>query len=104
MARTDLRDLPLDLSEDSPDAAQSLRERLFDGFQTLGRTPGIGDYHDELLSRKYRFGNLYPFVVVYGWGATPIQVVSIVHGERDLATFFTLREERSGGAAQEADG
>ena len=92
-ATADLRDILLDLAEDSPDAAHRLRERLQDGFQTLGRSPGIGHYHDELLSRKYRFWNLYPYVVVYAWEASPIQIISIVHGARDLATFLTLREE-----------
>ena len=92
-AKADLRDILLDLAEDSPDAAHSLRERLFDGFQTLGRSPGIGHYHDELLSRTYRFWNLYPYVIVYAWEASPIQVISIVHGARDLATFLPLREE-----------
>lgn len=91
-AKNDLRDILLDLAEDSPDAAHNLRERFYDGFSTLGRSPGIGHYHDELLSRKYRFWNLYPYVVVYVWEAKPIQVVSIVHGARDLATFLTLQE------------
>jgi len=36
-AKKDIRDMLLDLSEDSPDAAHSYRERLYDGFQTLGR-------------------------------------------------------------------
>ncbi len=89
-AKGDLRDILFDLAEDSPDAAHSLRERFDDGFQTLGRSPGIGHYHDELLSRKYRFWNLYPYVVVYAWEANPM--VSIVHGVRNLASFLTLRE------------
>ena len=92
-AKVDLRDILLDLAEDSLDAAHSLHGRLHDGFQTLGRSPGIGHYHDELLSRKYRFWNLYPYVVVYAWQASPIQIISIVHGARDLATFLPLREE-----------
>jgi plasmid stabilization system protein ParE len=91
-AKGDLRDILLDLAEDSPDAAHSLRERFYDGFRTLGRSPGIGHYHDELLGRQYRFWNLYPYVIVYAWETTPIQIVSIVHGARDLATFLTLRE------------
>lgn len=92
-AKSDLRDILLDLAEDSPDAAQSLRQRLFDGFQSLGRSPGIGHYHLELLSRKFRFWNLYPYVVVYVWETAPIQITTIVHGARDLATFLTLRDE-----------
>ena len=91
-ARGDLGDILRDLAEDSPDVAHKLRERFYEGLNTIGRAPGMGHYHEELLSRKYRFWNLYPYVVVYAWDAKPIQVVSIVHGGRDLAFFFTLRD------------
>ena len=91
-AKGDLRDILLDLSEDSTNAAHSLRERFYEGFLTLGRSPGIGHYHDELLGRNYRFWNLYPYVIVYAWETKPIRVISVVHGARDLATFLTLRE------------
>ena len=60
--------------------------------QKLDRSPGIGHYHDELLtSRKYRFWNFDKYVIAYAWEAKPIQVVSFVHGARDLAVFFSLR-------------
>ena len=90
-ARQDLREILLDIAEDSPDAAESLRSEFYERLQSLGRSPGIGHYHEELLSRKYRFWNFYSYVVAYVWEAKPIQVVSVVHGARDLAVFFALR-------------
>lgn len=90
-ARNDLKDILLDIAEDNPDTAERLRAEFYDGLQSLGRSPGIGHYHDELLSRKYRFWNFYSYVVAYVWEAKPIQVISVVHGARDLAVFFTLR-------------
>ena len=90
-ARNDLKNILLDIAEDSPDAADRLRSEFYQGLQLLGRSPGIGHYHDELLSRKYRFWNFYSYVVAYVWEAKPIQVISIVHGVRDLAVFFALR-------------
>jgi len=57
-AKGDLRDIPYDLAEDSPDAALNQQEKFYDGISTLGRSPAIGHYHDELLSRKYKFWNL----------------------------------------------
>ena len=90
-ARNDLREILLDIAEDSPDAAESLRSEFYERLQSLGRSPGIGHYHEELLSRKYRFWNFYSYVVAYVWEAKPIQVISVVHGARDLAVFFTLR-------------
>jgi antitoxin ParD1/3/4/toxin ParE1/3/4 len=63
-------------------------------LRVLARSPGIGHFREELLSRKYRFWNFYSYVVVYVWEAKPIQVVSIVHGARDLAALFALRLSR----------
>ena len=90
-AKSDLREIFLDIAEDSPDTAERLRLEFYEGLQALGRSPGIGHYHEKLLSRKYRFWNFYSYVVSYAWEPTPIQVISVVHGARDLAVFFTLR-------------
>ena len=90
-AKSDLKEILLDIAEDSPATAERLRTEFYEGLQALGRSPGIGHFHDELLNRKYRFRNFYSYVVVYVWDARPIQVISVVHGARDLAVFFTQR-------------
>ena len=54
-ARNDLKEIFLDVAEDSPETAQRLRLEFYEGLQALGRCPGIGHYNDELLDRKYRF-------------------------------------------------
>ena len=90
-AKSDLKNIFLDVAEDSFDTAERLRAEFYEALQALGRSPGIGHFHDELLSRKYRFWNFYSYVVVYGWETSPIQVTTIVHGARDLASFFTRR-------------
>ncbi len=90
-AREDLREILLDIADDSPDTAERIRAELYTGLQALGKTPGIGHYHDELLSRRYRFWNFYSWVVAYDWEAKPIQVIAVVHGARSLAAFFGTR-------------
>ena len=62
-AKSDLREIFLDIAEDSPDTAERLRLEFYEGLSALGRSPGIGHYHEELLSRKYRFWNFYSYVV-----------------------------------------
>ncbi len=88
-AKTDFKDIFLDLAEDGPESAERRRSEFYDALVSLGRSPGIGHYHDELLSRKYRFWNFDSYVVVYAWETTPIQIISVVHGARDLAAFFS---------------
>ena len=86
-----MQEILLDIAEDSPDAAERLRAEFYNGLQALGRAPGIGHYHEELLSREYRFWNFYSYIVAYSWEPSPIQVIGVVHGARDLAVFFELR-------------
>ena len=66
-AKSDLKEIFLDIAEDSPDTAERLRSEFHEGLQALGRSPGSGHYHDEPLSRKYPFWNFYSYVVAYVW-------------------------------------
>ncbi len=48
-AKQDLKEIFFDIAEDSPDTTKRLRLEFYEGLQALGRSPGIGHYHDELL-------------------------------------------------------
>jgi plasmid stabilization system protein ParE len=89
-ARSDLQQILLDIAEDSPDAALVSVVNFRKLFRPWRSLPELG-YHEELLSRKYRFWNFYSYVVAYVWEAKPIQVVCVVHGSRDLAVFLSQR-------------
>lgn len=90
-ARADLTSILLEIAEDSPAAAERLRVEFYEGLKSLGRSPGIGHHHGELLGRKYRFWNFHRYVIAYVWEAKPIQVICVVHGARDLDEFFAQR-------------
>ena len=66
-AKSDLREILPGIAEDSPAAAERLRSGIYEGLQRLGKSPGIGHYHDELLDRRYRFWNFSMYVVCYVW-------------------------------------
>jgi plasmid stabilization system protein ParE len=87
-ASADLREILLDVAEDSPAAAERLRLRFLKSFETLAEAPGTGHYHGELLDQRYRFKNLSSYVICYAWEQRPIQIIAVVHGARDLAAFF----------------
>lgn len=90
-AREELREILLDIAEDSPETAERLRREFNRAFIGLGQSPGIGHYREELLPRLYRFWNFYSYVVAYAWEEKPIQIISVVHGARNLAVFFTIQ-------------
>ncbi len=91
-AKADLREILLNIAADSPEAAERLRSSLYKALARLGSLQGIGHYHEELLDRRYRFWNFYPFVVCYAWQNKPIQIVAVVHGARQLAAFLATRD------------
>ena len=93
-ARSDIEQILLGIAADNPRAAERLRSELWKALQTLARSPGFGHYHEELLSRRFRFWNFYSYVVAYAWEPRPIQIISVVHAARDLAIFHSLRTPR----------
>jgi plasmid stabilization system protein ParE len=87
-ASADLREILLDIAEESPATAERLRVKFLESFQALAQAPGTGHYHKELLDQRYRFKNLFSYVICYAWQQRPIQIVAVVHGARDLTVFF----------------
>ena len=57
----------------------------------LGEMPGMGHFREDLLDRHYKFWSVHSYVVVYLWEVTPIKVIAVVHGARDLDAFLTSR-------------
>lgn len=92
-ARDDVREILLDVAADSPDAAERLRASFYEALQRLGKTPGMGHYHEELLDRHYRFWNFHSYVVCYVWQTKPTQIIAVIHGARDLAAFLATRTD-----------
>jgi plasmid stabilization system protein ParE len=90
-ARSDLRKILLDIAEENPETAERLRSEIYEAFQRLGQSPGIGHYHEDLLDRRYRFWNFYSYAVCYIWERKPIHIIAVVHGARDLEAFFASR-------------
>jgi plasmid stabilization system protein ParE len=90
-ATADLREILLDIAGESAGAAERLRSEFYETFQRLAQSPATGHYHDELLDRRCRFRNLYSYVVCYVWERKPIQIICVVHGARDLASFLGSR-------------
>jgi toxin ParE1/3/4 len=90
-ARADLIELWSHIAEDSIDAADQALARLHDAFTRLGRTPGMGHQREDLADTRHRFWTVYSCVIAYRWETTPIRIVAVVHGARQLEVFFQQR-------------
>jgi len=50
----------------------------------LAQMPGAGHRRKNLTDHDVRFFSVYSYLIVYRAGVKPLQVVSILHGRRDV--------------------
>jgi toxin ParE1/3/4 len=57
----------------------------------LAGSPGAGHWRKNLTDEAVRFFPVYSYLIVYRPETKPLQVVSILHGRRDLEQILTDR-------------
>jgi plasmid stabilization system protein ParE len=65
-------------------------EKLFEAFELIAITPGIGHLRRDLLPREVYFYFAKPYLVLYRRDVTPV-IGAIVHGARDIAALMLDR-------------
>jgi plasmid stabilization system protein ParE len=90
-ADRDLDDLWDYIAADNVDAADRLTAKLMDAFEALARLPGMGHKRDDLTTHPVLFWPVGNYLVVYRAERSPIEIVAIVHGARDIPTFLLWR-------------
>ena len=94
----------------SPEAARDLAEiwrylkekagiRIADGVEStirekivfLSRMRGAGHWRRDLTDQPVRFFAVYSYLIVYRPEKNPIQVVAILHGNRDVERILSKR-------------
>jgi plasmid stabilization system protein ParE len=93
-ADQDLEELWNRVSGDSVPAADRLIRILFRAFLELAKFPGMGHKRGDLTPLPVRFWPVGNYLIVYRSERRPIEVVAIVHGNRDVPAFLQHRQPR----------
>ncbi len=64
-----------------------IRERIV----FLAKTPGAGHWRKNLTDEPVKFFPVYSYLIVYRPDTKPLQVVSILHGRRDVERILEHR-------------
>ena len=72
------------IAADNIDAADRWIEKLFDAFEALGRTPGMGHRREDLTSHPVLFWPVGTYLIIYLATRQPIQIVAVTQGSRDI--------------------
>jgi toxin ParE1/3/4 len=92
-ARQELLDIGDFVSESSVDAALKIYDALEEAFALLAENPGIGHLREDLTDRPVKFWPVLSYYVIYDPASSnPLEILSVVHGARDVARLLT--EER----------
>jgi plasmid stabilization system protein ParE len=87
----DLEDIWDYIARDKIDAADRWIGKLFDAFETIGRTPSIGHKREDLTSYPVLFWPVGGYLIIYRAEGRPIEIVAVTEGSRDIPSFLRRR-------------
>ena len=79
------------IAKDSIDAADRWIDRLYDAFESIGRNPGIGHRREDLTSLPVLFWPVGEYLIVYRSEHSPVEIVAVTQGSRDIPVFLDRR-------------
>jgi len=84
------------IAQNSEDAATRVESAIFEACEGLARHPLLGARRMEVTSLPVRFWVVtrYPnFIIVYRPETRPLQVISVLHGKRDIKALLESGED-----------
>lgn len=72
------------LERESLETADRIVTELFKGFFKLGRAPNSGHRRPDLTGRPVLFYKVFSYLVIYQPGSTPLQILAVLHGKRNV--------------------
>ena len=68
----------------NPDAADRIRDEIFNAFDKLAQMPGMGHSRRDLAAEPLRFWPVRSYLIIYRGEKRPIEIVRVLHGARDV--------------------
>jgi toxin ParE1/3/4 len=81
------------IAQDDMDAADRWIAKLFDAFNALARTPGMGHKREDLTSYPVLFWPAGAYLVIYRKQGGCIEIVAVTQGARDIPSFLRQRAQ-----------
>jgi len=79
------------IAADNIAAADRWIAKLFDAFEALGQTPGIGHRREDLTPFAVLFWPVGAYLIIYRAERRPIEIVAVTQGSRDIPAFLSRR-------------
>jgi plasmid stabilization system protein ParE len=70
--------------QSSIDMADRIESVILERIRFLSENPDAGHWRRNLTNQSVKFFPVYSYLIIYRSGTKPLQVVSILHGRRDV--------------------
>ncbi|HEY6329592.1 MAG TPA: type II toxin-antitoxin system RelE/ParE family toxin [Blastocatellia bacterium] len=94
LAKADIFDIWSYIAADSEPAADLVEQAIYQACSFIAGAPERGHRRPDITARPLRFWTLtsYPnYTVVYRPETTPVQIVAVLHGKRDISSILRWR-------------
>lgn len=72
------------ITAENEGAARRLKDALLSAIRHPADTPEMGHWREDLTARHVKFWSVYHYLVVYDPASSPLIVLAILHGARDV--------------------
>jgi plasmid stabilization system protein ParE len=79
------------IAAENIEAADQWIGKLFDAFETLEKSPGIGHMREDLTSFPVRFWPVGAYLILYRLHSERVEIVGVTQGARDIPAFLRRR-------------
>jgi plasmid stabilization system protein ParE len=79
------------IAADSIDAADRWTDKLFEMFEAIGQTPGIGHLRTDLTSQPVLFFPVDAYLIIYRVTRPIVEIVAVTQGARDIPSLLRRR-------------
>ena len=83
-AETQLAEILDYLAADNEGAARRVKDALYSAMNHLADMPEMGHRREDLTAQPVKFWSVYRYLVVYDPATSPLTVIAVLHGARDV--------------------
>ena len=91
----DLEEIWEYIAADSLDAADRIREEIYETIQPLVPFPHVGHSRPDLTMRPLRFQVVRDYVIAYAPDEKPLAIIAVLHGRRNPRVIAALLRART---------
>jgi antitoxin ParD1/3/4/toxin ParE1/3/4 len=79
------------LEREGLEKADRVVTEIFKRLYRLAEMSGMGHRRPDLTSRPVLFYRIFSYLIIYQPGSTPLQILGVLHGKRNVARILRQR-------------